>query len=104
MPPQASAPPPVRAPSPWGKVIVVIIVLGALTMAGIVIYLRLGTMRMKQAAAEERQAIEAKIKDDTATIEDLRKLQALCVRIGDAACIDRATALLNKRTEPGGQK
>lgn len=104
MPPEANAPPPATAPSPWGKIIVLIIVIGALTMAGIVVYLRLGTMRMKQAAAEERQAIEAKIKDDTATIEDLRKLQTLCVRIGDPACIDRATALLKKRTEPGGQK
>lgn len=100
MSPAAPTPPPAKAPSPWGKVIVVIIVIGASIMAGIVIYLRLGTMRMKRELGEERQAIEAKIKDDTATNEDLRKLQALCVRLGDPACIDRATALLKQRGEP----
>ncbi|UQA56336.1 hypothetical protein [Polyangium aurulentum] len=98
MPP--GSPTPAARPSPWGKVIVVIIVLGALIMAGIVVYLRLGTMREKREAGEARLVIEGKIKDGSATAEDLRKLQALCVRLGDAACIDRAAGLLQQRTQP----
>jgi hypothetical protein len=100
MPPGSPSKPPAARPTPWGKVIVVIIVLGALTMAAIVVYLRLGTMRAKREAGEARLVIEAKIKDGRATVEDLRQLQALCVRLGDAACIDRAAGLVQQRTQP----
>jgi len=100
MPPVTPAPSPAARPTPWGKIIVMIIVLGASTMAGIVVYLRVGTMRAKREAAEARLVIEGKIKDGSATVEDLRKLQALCVRLGDAKCIDRANELLQPRTQP----
>jgi hypothetical protein len=100
--PMPTPPQPAARPTPWGKIAVLVIVLGASIMAGIVIYLRVGTMRQKSEAAAERQVIEDRIKDGSATLEDLRKLGALCVRLGDPACIDRAAAL-QKRTQPEPQ-